>query len=117
MAKQFTYRQAFSLLQKWPKDPNKSVKDLGDSLRTEIKTAFPQGEKSPSASKSDKISVYERLCNNHHLTKYPRKYPTSTATGLDSDSLKQIVLREKGFEEVQMSNKSLFDKIRAIFSI
>ena len=114
--KTFNYRQAYLLLEKWPKDAKKSTKDLGDLLRIEVKSKFPQGEKSPENSKSLNFEIFEKFCNNHYLNKYPRKYLHSTSTGLQIDALKQVVQNKEGFEELKLTNKSLMDKIRTVFS-
>jgi len=90
-----SYTKFVKILEKWPLDPNKAGKDLGQSLRQLFSHNFPLGSTSVVNEKeiNKQVTALESLVSNRSLEAFPRQ-STATFTLLDRETLAGITSTE-----------------------
>jgi len=90
-----SYANFVKILEKWPLDPNKKGKDIGQSLRQLFSHNFPLGSTSVVDEKeiNKQILALESLVENKSQATFPCKYNTSF-TLLDQETLSGITSTE-----------------------
>lgn len=105
-----SYRRMLQLLEKWPVDKNKTGKDLGEYLRTEIQAAFAARKFDGNQEECDrKYLALKRIAEDYHLSAY-RRQSTSSATGLSADHCNQV-LRDEFLKELEKEDQGIFRKL------
>jgi hypothetical protein len=88
---------------------------LGEKFRQLVSEEFPQGPISKVDEPRLQLEVdsFSRLVNNVYGQKYPRKFASATASGLDKESL-QIVTTSEALNQLNkdISNKSRLDLLK-----
>jgi len=114
------YKNFMKVLEKWPVDPLKKGKDVGEGLRLLFSKEFPSG---PNSILTDEKHVNRQiyasrlLCEDHFVKKYPRVYD-STFTDLQVEDLKQITSTELMSElsEASEEKPTFFQKLKNSFT-
>jgi len=90
-----SYGKFVKILEKWPLDPNKKGKDIGESLRHLFSHNFPLGSTSVVDEKklNKQVLALETLVSNKSSTAFPRQSNTSF-TLLDQETLSGITSTE-----------------------
>jgi len=86
-----SYTRFVKILEKWPLDPQKKGKDVGEALRQLFSREFPLGSTSVVNEKhiNRQILSLEKLVSNESCIAYPRQ-STSSFTMLDQETLSGI---------------------------
>merc|ERR1711874_76864 len=86
-----SYRSFVKVLEKWPVDPTKKGKDVGEAIRRFVKKNYPQGGSSlvEEAALSRQAASLQRLVDNQHKEANPRE-GEATFTAVSREHLRQI---------------------------
>ncbi|XP_053696629.1 ubiquinol-cytochrome-c reductase complex assembly factor 2 [Sabethes cyaneus] len=89
------YNRFLKLLERWPVDPSKAGRDLGQYLRDQLQTIL--GSSNIIAVNEERLQrqhrALENIANDVHRKAHPRVY-TSTATGLTGEQCRDILSSE-----------------------
>jgi len=95
MASARLYPKLLDLVRKWPESSKTSEKTLGNVLRTLVAKHYPEGSVSTSVTPEIEAKVvapsyeaFNNLSNNVYFNKYPRKFPDTSATGIQQENVK-----------------------------
>jgi len=114
------YRGFLRVLERWPKDPSKAGRDVGEALRTRFAQTFPAGphSKVDEPAVARQVESLERLVANEASSAFPQRSPT-TFTGLDQETLAQITATEvmgqisEASELERKTKKGLMERIKS----
>jgi len=112
-----SYTRFVKILEKWPLDPNKKGKDIGEALRLLFSQSFPLGSSSVVNEKvmNKKLDALESLLANESLKRFPRE-STANFTLLDQETLSGITSTEFMGQVSASSNtkQSLMERLKNI---
>jgi hypothetical protein len=100
------YSRYLKLLEKWPLDPTKKGRDLGEELRKRIAVEFsPDNASKLNADTCEgHLRSLTRIATNHHKNMNPRIF-SSSATGMDLETCRQVVSNEF-LDNIQRENST-----------
>lgn len=88
------YKQYLKLLERWPVDPTKTGRDLGEYLRHRVRIGFRNGQIVGDVRKCEEnIKSLNRLADNFYLKQFPVS-AHYTSCGLDANSCRRLVDNE-----------------------
>uniref|UniRef100_T1JKJ4 Mitochondrial nucleoid factor 1 n=1 Tax=Strigamia maritima TaxID=126957 RepID=T1JKJ4_STRMM len=110
-----TYKKFLRLLDKWPIDPTKTGRDLGEHIRVKIAQGFRQGETSVVNERECEktYASLSRIASNYYGDKYKRRFESS-ASGLSADDCRRIISND-GLKEVENIYASRLEKMKMFF--
>jgi len=87
------YEKYMKLLSKWPIDPTKNKRDLGQFIRDKLKVHLDSGKVCSAEDQVRCLRTHEllnKIADNQHRIKYKRSYESS-ATGLTALQCKEVL--------------------------
>ncbi|XP_077286386.1 ubiquinol-cytochrome c reductase complex assembly factor 2 [Arctopsyche grandis] len=104
------YRDFMRLLERWPLEPTKSGRDIGERIRECVKIAFNSEQFNGDPKYCDQqYKSLKNLSDNSYANTYKRNKPYSS-TGLTAEECK-LLLSNESLEYLKKDDRGLISKL------